>query len=65
MKAVLVVVAVLMLTVMDPMINSNSPSFAQAACVEADCAVYCSNKDCDSGFCNSFGNCACSSCHMG
>uniref|UniRef100_A0A915K071 AKTx n=1 Tax=Romanomermis culicivorax TaxID=13658 RepID=A0A915K071_ROMCU len=67
MKAVIVVVAVLMLTVMDPIVKSNSPSLVQAACVEADCAIYCSNKDCDNGYCDihGTGNCRCSSCHIG
>uniref|UniRef100_A0A915IQ60 Uncharacterized protein n=1 Tax=Romanomermis culicivorax TaxID=13658 RepID=A0A915IQ60_ROMCU len=41
MKAVLIVVAFLMLAIMDPIINSDSPSFAQAACVgSVSTAVY-------------------------
>uniref|UniRef100_A0A915J4G7 AKTx n=1 Tax=Romanomermis culicivorax TaxID=13658 RepID=A0A915J4G7_ROMCU len=64
MKVLLIVVAIFMLVVMDPIMQSNSP-LVGAACTQDSCYAKCKRKNCSSASCNSAGNCVCRSCLPG
>uniref|UniRef100_A0A915ICH0 Uncharacterized protein n=1 Tax=Romanomermis culicivorax TaxID=13658 RepID=A0A915ICH0_ROMCU len=62
MKAILIVIAIFMLAVMDPILQSNSVSFVEAKCDRGDCYSKCKSRGCNHGYCSPAESCICASC---